>query len=273
MITEDHKELIRKAVLTKDKAVIDAAFQRVIQEEIGRISNISNVAQNYICELASFLKVPYKHEVTLKNEAKNEESRKIDFKCVGMILIVFIAIAIISSEFGIVLGICLSLVCAGGLYYHLQLSKTKNSSAPIKPEYFVVETADADDLVKLVDGFINKIKLLVDEVAIHDGSTTKPDQLLLHECYPNVLKWFQNLYSDSLDFDEKMKEYMIKRIDKIMDSCYYDIILFEESNKNKFEINYNRNIDSPIMAAPAFIYSRTGKVILPGIVAIPNKKS
>lgn len=271
MITEDHKELIRKAVLTKDKAVIDAAFQRVLQEEIGRISKISNVAQNYICELASFLKVPYKHEVTLKNEAKNEEPKKIDFKCVGVSLMVFITIAIVSSEFGIVLGICLSIVCAGGLYYYLQLSKTKKSSAPIKPEDFIIETADADDLVKLVENFINKIKLIVNEVTMHDGSTTKPVQLPLHECYPNVLKWFQNLYSDSLDFDAKTKEFIITRINRIMNNCYYDILLFEESNKSKFEVNYYEGIDAPIMAAPAFIYSRNGKVILPGIVTIPNK--
>ena len=122
MVTEDHKELIQKAVSTKDKAVIDAAFQKVLHEEIGRISKTSNVVQDYICELASVLKVPYKYDVTSKKrEVKNEDSIKNDSKSVGVSLIILIGIAIISSEFGKVLGLCFSIVCAVGLYYYLHL--------------------------------------------------------------------------------------------------------------------------------------------------------
>ncbi len=207
MVTEDHKELIQKAVSTKDKAVIDAAFQRVLQEEIGRISKTSNVVQDYICELTSFLKVPYKYEVTSKNEVKNETPNKYDYKFIGISLVVFIAIAILSSELGKALGICFSIACAGGWFYYMHILNTKNSTTPTKQEYLVIETVEGDDLIKLVDGFMNKIRLIVEELTIQEVTNPKPVQLPLHECYPNVLKRFQNLDSDSLDIVEKSKAY------------------------------------------------------------------
>lgn len=273
MITENHQVLIREAVLTKNKATIDAAFQKVLHEEIGGIKRIDNVTQNYFCELATLLVIPYRQEIRIDNDRDSNESlAKDELKWGGICLLVLICITIISSEFGKLFGICLSVVGAGALYYYLRLNNAKNKVKPKRQEYTVIQIVEEDILIDLANKFVCKIRNLVDKFVNQEKGPVEAIQLPLHECYPNVLKWLQNLYSDSLDFDDKTKEYLLKRIVKIVDSCYYDIILFNKETENMFEINVKEDREKPHMVSPALIYSKTGKVILPGIVFMSKNK-
>lgn len=273
MITENHQVLIREAVLTKNEATIDAAFQKVLHEEIGGIKRIDNVTQNYFCELATLLVIPYRQEIKIDNDGDSNESlAKNELKWGGICLLVLICITIISSEFGKLFGIGLSVVGAGALYYYLRLNNAKNKVKPKRQEYTVIQIVEEDILIDLANKFVCKIRNLVDKFVNQEKGPVEAIQLPLHECYPNVLKWLQNLYSDSLDFDDKTKEHLLKRIVKIAHSCYYDTVLFDENNIDMFEVNINKSQEKPQMFSPAFVYSKTGKVILPGVVFMsPNK--
>lgn len=44
MITQEHQELLRKAVATNEKETVCSAFQKVLKEEFGAIRGLNQVA-------------------------------------------------------------------------------------------------------------------------------------------------------------------------------------------------------------------------------------
>lgn len=269
MITEDHQVLIQEAVSTKKKATIDAAFQQVLQEEIEGIKRISNEIQKDFCKLASLLIIPYKQENIIKDDDSNKLFVKKTLKQVGICLFVLVAMTIIGSTFGKLLGILLSIVGAGTLYYYLRLVDNKNISK--EKECSLEETIEADVLLDLVDKFISNIKCLSDGLTQNNETTYTNNNLPLHICYPNLVKWLQSLYCDSLNFDEETRIFLIKQITTVADSCGYDIVIFNEGNENMFRINNQTMREQPHMSSPSIVYRKTGKLILPGIVFMSKK--
>lgn len=95
----------------------------------------------------------------------------------------------------------------------------------------------------------------------------KPQKLPLHECYPNVLKWFRKAYADAQDFSKEEKDYLTKRIKNILYANYYDL---KDSGKiNVFERKVDSDIKAPVLKSPAIINNKTGDVVLPGKIFIP----
>lgn len=51
MITQEHQELLRKAVATNEKETVKSVFQKVLKEEFGAIRGLNQVAQDYLNDL------------------------------------------------------------------------------------------------------------------------------------------------------------------------------------------------------------------------------
>lgn len=272
MITEEHQKSIREAVSTNDKVIINAAFEKVLHEEIYGIGKINGMMQDYFAKIASLQLIPYKPVIQKKNNESVEKPSKIGLKWTIIYLLLMVCATFVSAQWGLILGICLSVVCSGGVYFYLRQESNRYKANASEVEYTLVETVAEDTLIDLANKFISSIKNLIEEIPQEDDSRQDPpSQVPLHVCYPNILKWLQTIYSDAMFFDdEKSKEYLLKRIVNIADSCYYDFILFDEKDIKKFEVNRKKDLEKSEMVSPAIVYSKTGKVILPGIVFMPQ---
>lgn len=96
----------------------------------------------------------------------------------------------------------------------------------------------------------------------------KPQKLPLHEDYPNVIQWFQKVYESAQDFSKEEKDYLTKRIKKILYANYYD--LKDSGEINVFEREVDSYIKAPVLNSPAIINNKTGDVVLPGKIFIPS---
>ena len=81
----------------------------------------------------------------------------------------------------------------------------------------------------------------------------------------------QTIYSDSQDFEEDVKKYLVKRIDSVVRQSYYKIETYNGKNENMFEINVENDINEPVTIIPAITYEKTGQVVLPGVISVPKK--
>lgn len=276
MITTKHQQLLREAVETNEKEAINAVFQKVLREEIGAMRDISNITQDYLYKVAEQIAIPFKPEIRVLAES-NTDLKKVSLKnelvCLIICLVALVGMTIIGAEVecGKTLGICLSFVIVMALYFYTKTHPDKREINRRQPQIKIEEIVDADVLIDIANKVIGNLRNLVEELA-HQGSDSQPPtRLPLYECYPNILNWLQTIYSDCLDFDDRTKGYMLKRIEGIARQCYYDIVPYDGDNMNMFEINKEIGLEEPKMISPAVVYSKTGLVVLPGIIAVPNK--
>lgn len=274
MITNEHQELLRKAVATNEKEKIKSTFRKVLKEEFGAINGLNPVAQEYVGELAKLIVVPSKIEVNISQNEEPEEKQASNGGLQHLLvsLIALVGVSVIGDKFGMEWGICLSVVLAILAFFFVKKGAGKNVPNVVEqPKASVVETYDENVLIELVDNLSKEVKGLVRELVDLNTNESTTVQLPLHECYPNILKWLQMVYADALDFDEESKKYLLKRIVSIAHSCYYDVVSFNGSNEELFKNEVGYNIDAEEMFSPAIIYNKTGKVILPGKIYIPSK--
>lgn len=274
MITNEHQELLRKAVATNEKEKIKSTFRKVLKEEFGAINGLNPVAQEYLGELAKLIVVPSKIEVNISQNEEPEEKQASNGGLQHLLvsLIALVGVSVIGDKFGMEWGIGLSVVLAILAFFFVKKGAEKKTPNVVEqPKVSVVETYDENVLIELVDNLGNEMKGLVrDFVDLNtDKSTTV--QIPLHECYPNVLEWLQMVYADAIDFDEESRNYLLKRIVNIAHSVYYDVVVYNDSNANFFEREIYSKLDSVRMYSPAIIYNKTGKVVLPGKIFVPSK--
>lgn len=274
MITNEHQELLRKAVATNEKENIKSTFRKVLKEEFGAINGLNPVAQEYLGELAKLIVVPSKIEVNISQDEEPEEKQASKGGLLHLLvsLIALFGVSVIGDKFGMEWGICLSVVLAILAFFFVKKGAGKKTpNAVEQPKASVVEAYDENALIELVDNLSKEVKGLVRELVDLNTNESTTVQLPLHECYPNILKWLQMVYADALDFDEKARKYLLIRIVKIASSCYYDVVSYNGCNEELFEKETINSIDAEEMFSPAVIYNKTGKVILPGKIFVPSK--
>lgn len=106
----------------------------------------------------------------------------------------------------------------------------------------------------------------------------KLDRLrLLETSYPNILEWFQARYADLSEMPKDVQKFFGKRIKSILRQNGYD--LHDDASKlsdKKYLSMFSQQPDvyltSPELYAPAITNSKTGKVVLPGVVHVPAGK-
>ena len=269
MITNEHQELLRKAVATNEKEKIESTFRKVLKEEFGAINGLNPVAQEYLGELAKLIVVPSKIEVNISQNEESEEKQASNGGLQHLLvsLIALVGVSVIGDKFGMEWGIGLSVVLAILAFFFVKKGAEKKVPNVVEqPKASVVEAYDENELIELVDNLSKEVKGLVCELKT---GIDMPVKLPLHECYPNLLKWLQKVYAAALDGEAR--KYLLKRIVNIAYANYYDVVEYNGDNENLFEKETDSELDAVKMNSPAVIYNKTGKVILPGKIFVPSK--
>lgn len=215
MITNEHQELLRKVVATNEKEKIKSTFRKVLKEEFGAINGLNPVAQEYLGELAKLIVVPSKIEVNISQNEEPEEKQASNGGLQHLLvsLIALVGVSVIGDKFGMEWGICLSVVLAILAFFFVKKGAGKKTpNAVEQPKASVVETYDENELIELVANLGNEMKGLLRELVDFNTDKNTTVQQPLHECYPDILQWFQMVYADALFFDEKSRDYLLKRI-------------------------------------------------------------
>ena len=271
MITNEHQELLRKAVATNEKEKVKSTFRKVLKEEFGAINGLNPVAQEYLGELAKLIVVPSKIEVNISQNEEPEEKQASNGGLQHLLvsLIALVGVSVIGDKFGMEWGICLSVVLAILAFFFVKKGTGKKTPDVVEQsKASVVETYDENVLIELVDNLRKEVKGLVREIKT---DINEPVKLPLHECYPIILYWLQMVYADAMDFDEKARKYLLKRIVTVAHDIYYDVVVYNGNNENLFEKETDYELDTVKMYSPSIIYNKTGKVVIPGKIFIPSK--
>lgn len=271
MITNEHQELLRKAVATNEKEKIKSTFRKVLKEEFGAINGLNPVAQEYVGELAKLIVVPSKIEVNISQNEEPEEKQASNGGLQHLLvsLIALVGVSVIGDKFGMEWGICLSAVLAILAFFFVKKGAEKKVPNVVEqPKASVVEAYDGKALIELVDNLRKEVKGLVREVKT---DINEPVKLPLHECYPIILYWLQKVYADAIDFDENARNYLLKRIVKVAHNIYYEVVAYNGDNEDLFEQVPDCDLDTVKMHSPSIIYSKTGKVVIPGKIFVPSK--
>lgn len=274
MITQEHQELLRKAVATNEKETIDSSFQKVLKEEFGAIRGLNQVAQDYLCDLSKQIVIPSKTEVEISQDVTPKEEQPVSNGLLHFMfsLIALVGVSVVGAIVGLVWGICLAIIVSVLAFFMAKKCvKKKERDAFSQPKASVRECYNEDTLTELANGIVKAMKGLADELVDMSPDDGTASLLPLHECYPNILKWLQMAYADAMDFDAEAKRYLLVRIVKIARSCGYDVVIYNGSNENLFEKTATNDIDVAEMFSPAIIYNKIGKVILPGKIFVPYK--
>ena len=232
MITNEHQELLRKAVATNEKEKIKSTFRKVLKEEFGAINGLNPVAQEYLGELAKLIVVPSKIEVNISQNEEPQEKQASNGGLQHLLvsLIALVGVSVIGDKFGMEWGIGLSVVLAILAFFFVKKGTEKNVPNVVEqPKASVVEVYDENVLIELVDNLRKEVKGLVREVKT---DISEPIKLPLHECYPIILYWLQMVYADAMDFDEKARNYLLKRIVTVAHDIYYDVVVYNGNNEN-----------------------------------------
>jgi hypothetical protein len=269
MINSEHQMMLREIVATQDKNRIDEVFHQVLYEELGTIKQINNEEQETLNSIFSLLSLPYKiingSLITKKkNYLGKDELYFIIANVISMLIVALI------SVINIICSFCFALFITIALFVFLRKRKSdlndNNNINPVEMKYCI----NADDLISITENILSYIKHFFN--VLKNPSDPTPTKFIpLHECFPNILSWLQTVYAESMDFGEHEKKYMLGRINSIAKQCYYEVILYDGNNMNMFINTIDEHVKEPEMDMPAFIYKKTGKVILPGNLFIPQK--
>ena len=272
MITQEHQELLRKAVATNEKETVCSAFQKVLKEEFGAIRGLNQVAQDYLCDLSKQIVILSKTEVEISQDEEPKQPVSNGLLHFMFSLIALVGVSVVGAIVGLVWGICLAIIVSVLAFSMAKkCAKKKVQNVVGQPKDSVREFYNEDTLTELANGIVKAMKGLAHELVDMRPGGGAAIKLPLHECYPDILKWFQMVYADALDFDEEAKKYLLKRIVKIAHYVYYDVVDYKGNNENLFEKETDRELDAVEMYSPAIVYNKTGKVVLPGKIFVPSK--
>lgn len=268
MITIEHQRLIKDAVLSGDHRMITDSFRKVIREELSTMSNINNNLYNCLCDTIEKLEVPYDVMITGTSVNTTDimkfQNNKYLEHVIRFAILLFVCV---SSIFCGILGF-LAVIGSCGFIYWYKAKKNENSKND-KNVPTVVKVFDEFTIIQLANSITLNIGQLIQGSTTTTGTETK--ELPLHQSYPNILKFMQTIYSDSQDFEEDVKKYLVKRIDSVVRQSYYKIETYNGKNENMFEINVENDINEPVTIIPAITYEKTGQVVLPGVISVPKK--
>lgn len=274
MITQEHQELLRKAVATNEKETVCSAFQKVLKEEFGAIRGLNQVAQDYLCDLAKQIVIPSKTEVEISQDDEPKEEQSVNMGLLHFMfsLVALVGVSVVGAKVGLVWGVCLAIVVSVLAFFLAKKYVKKNVQNMVShPKVLARETYGENTLMELSNGIVKAMKGLVDELVDIESDSSTTRFLPLHECYPDILKWLQMVYAAALDFDEEAKAYLLKRIVIIANYNSYDVVEYNGDNDNLFEKDTDCELDYVKMHSPAIIYNKTGKVVLPGKIFVPSK--
>ena len=274
MITQEHQELLRKAVATNEKETVKSVFQKVLKEEFGAIRGLNQVAQDYLNDLTKLMEVPYNTEVKTSQDEQQDDEQTSNGRLLHFLisLIALVVVAVISAKLELIWGICIAFVVVGTSFVFAKKSVCKeNPISPSQPKVSLKAIYREDVVIGLTDDVVKMMKGLVDELRVSVHKNGNAIHLPLHECYPDILEWWQMVYADAKDFDDEAKKYLLKRIVNIAYSNYYDVVEYNGDNENLFEKEFDNELTAVEMHFPAIIFNKTGKVVLSGKIFVPLK--
>lgn len=264
MVNSIHEDQIRKAVKTKHHEQIRSAFQSAVREEIATL-RINESTKAIVAGIVGKLDIPSKTDVRIVPAVKTDKAPASP-QGNTLVIICFLLLLVVSGityfTESLWVGVIVSVVCGG--FFSQNIKQGVKKPIQPKPQVEVQSAVDAEQLLSLVDEIVLKAKALENEQTIQT-----PVSPSLNEMYPNVLKWLQMVYADAVDFDEGAKSYLLKRIRLLAKECHYDLVVFTGDNQEMFKTQKDVAVSEPTMYMPSFVYTKTGEVVLPGIVYVP----
>lgn len=102
-----------------------------------------------------------------------------------------------------------------------------------------------------------------------DLAAERERQRPLHEGFPDVVKWYQGVYSDALDFSKNEKDYLPKRIKNILYQNHYDMQTSGKAKCFEVSVDHGHDLKAPKLVMPTIISNETGRVF-PGKFWVPK---
>lgn len=253
---------IEQAISTNDIDVVNKVLQKALKSGFAMLP-VNAEQQAQLFSIASHLALPINAKAECIANAFRPKVMPWQiatglFVLCGLILLIGIKISVWLSLF----------LAAGAAYgtYHYFSQNLKSEKSPVEAS-FVIGTK-AETLANDIDYIIRNLRELLEKE--EEPVVPSPQPLFL--CYPNVVKWLQNAYADSEDFDSRSKEYLRKRIKSVLGQCYYSVVVFDGTNENLFETELTSRISEPTMEMPAIVDVKTDKLLLPGKLFFPYKE-
>lgn len=253
---------IKQAISTNDIDVVHKALQKALKSEFAMLP-VNAERQAQLFSIASRLALPVHVEV--KCTTQESQPKVLPWHLALGLFVLCGLILLTGIKISVWLALLLAAGAAYGAYRHLSQG-LKSEKLPV--EASLLMDTKAETLVNDIDYIVRNLRELLKEEEI---SVAFPAQSLF-TCYPNVVRWLQNAYVDSEDFDSRSKEYFKKRIKSLLGQCYYDVVAFDGTNENLFETELTSRISEPVMEMPAIVDVKTDKLVLPGKLFFPYKK-
>lgn len=253
---------IKQAISTNDIERVNKALQKALKSEFAVLpANAEQQAQLF--SIASRLALPV--NVGAKCTIHESQPKVLPWHIALGLFVLCGLILLIGIKMSVWIALLLAAGAAYGAYHYL--------SRCLKLEKFPVEAslvinARAEALANDIDYIVRNLRELLEKEEVPVTPSLQP----LFLCYPNVVKWLQNAYADSEDFDGHSKEYLRKRIKSLLGQCYYAVVAFDGKNENLFETELTSRISEPVMEMPAIVDVKTDKLALPGKLFFPYKK-
>ena len=253
---------IKQAISTNDMDVVNKTLQKALKSEFAMLP-VNAERQAQLFSIASHLTLPV--HVGAKCAIQESQSQVLPWHIALGLFVLCGLVLLTGMKVSVWLALFLAAGAAYGAYYYLS-QRLKYKKLPVRASLFM--DTKAEILVSDIDYIVRNLRELLEKEEMPVTAFSRP----LFECYPNVVKWLQNLYADSEDFDSRTKEYIKKRVKSLLEQCCYSVVVFDGKNEDWFETELTSHISEPTMEMPAIVDVKKGKLVLPGKLFFPDKK-
>ncbi|MBR4534375.1 MAG: hypothetical protein IKO85_07555 [Bacteroidaceae bacterium] len=177
-----------------------------------------------------------------------------------VVIFVVITLLILVGKLSILLALCLAAVAVFGFSKWFRKSLDRPA-----PEPRLLLEGSPEQLSVDIEKVVGMLEDVVD--TLQQPRQEQPTKALpLMDCYPNVIRWLQNLYVDSVELEEKQQDRIKRSVQTLLRQCYYEIVDYDGTNLEFFQTDRSSLVDATTQLAPAIVDSRSGKMVVPGSV-------
>lgn len=253
---------IKQAISINDIDVVNKVLQKALKSEFAMLP-VNAERQALLFSIASRLALPV--HVGAKCTTQESQPKVLPWHIALGLFVLCGLILLTGIKISVWLALLLAAGAAYGAYHYLSKS-LKSEKLPVEASLFM--NTKAENLVNDIDYIVRSLR----ELLKGEEMPAAPPAQSLFACYPNVVRWLQNAYADSEDFDSRSKEYLKKRIKSLLGQCYYAVVTFDGTNESWFETELSSHISEPTMEMPAIVDVKTDKLVLSGKLFFPNKR-
>ena len=177
-----------------------------------------------------------------------------------VVIFVVITLLILVGKLSILLALCLAAVAVFGFSKWFRKSLDRPA-----PEPRLLLEGSPEQLSVDIEKVVGMLEDVVD--TLQQPRQEQPTKALpLMDCYPNVIRWLQNLYVDSVELEEKQQDRIKRSVQTLLRQCYYEIVDYDGTNLDFFQTDRSSLVDTTTQLVPAIVDSRSGKMVVPGSV-------